>query len=155
MTLRPMTMDDADKMLEWKNYPETIASAIVTIGPIKKEDHYKWLAEHLSEFRVMVKYEGEIVGAIRINNNEISIWIDRAWWKHGIATWVLQHEAERGMTAKIVISNVGAMRAFIRAGFLPKTFHEHEEVPGTRFQESKHLSPTYAVYPTYYIFQKV
>lgn len=119
MILRQMTMDDADKMLEWKNYPESRRFAIASHEEIKKDDHLKWLSDNISGFRVIVKHSGEIVGAIRIKDYEVSIWIDRVWWKNGIATYILQHHAERGMTCKIVDGNVASMRAFIRAGFLP------------------------------------
>lgn len=123
MNLRQMTMADADKMLEWKNYPETRQYAIVTHDEIKKEDHYRWLSQRLNEFQIA--HDGEdIRGAVRINDNEISVWVDRKFWKMGTATWILQTIAKRGMTAKIVEGNVGSMVAFIRAGFEPISFNE-------------------------------
>jgi hypothetical protein len=41
--LRPMTIADADKMLTWKNYPETRQFAIASHEEIKREDHLQWL----------------------------------------------------------------------------------------------------------------
>jgi len=125
-----MEMDDADFMLEMKNYPETIQYAILTEKEITKEDHYKWLEENLQYFQVIEGAHGDIanglrmVGAIRIKDYEISIWVDRGFWKKGIATYILQYVSKRGMTAKIVPANIASMRAFIRAGFEPVSFHE-------------------------------
>lgn len=126
MNLRPMTMADADKMLGWKNYPETRQFAILTKEEIKKEDHYKWLEENIQFFQVI--YSGsELVryGAIRIRGMEISIWIDREFWHMGIASYILEQVSEVGMTAKVVEGNVGSMRAFINAGFKPVSYHNN------------------------------
>jgi RimJ/RimL family protein N-acetyltransferase len=121
MNLRPLTMADADKMLEWKNYPETRNFAIATHEEIKKEDHYKWLEENLQYFQAIIDGE-KIIGAIRIENEVISIWVDRQFWNKGIATYVLQHVSKRGDVAYIVPENVASMRAFYRAGFLPVSY---------------------------------
>lgn len=111
-------MADADKMLELKNYPETRRFAIASHDIIKPEDHYKWLEENLQYFQAIVDEE-KMVGAIRVENEVISIWIDRDFWKKGIATYILQHVAKRGQKAFIVCDNIASMRAFIRAGFEP------------------------------------
>ena len=121
MQLRKMTMQDADKMLEWKNYPETRQYAIVTHDEIKKEDHYKWLEQNLQYFQVI----GDQMGAVRIQDGEISVWIDREHWSKGIAAYVLEQVCEIGMTARIVAGNVASMRAFIRAGFEPVSYYEN------------------------------
>jgi RimJ/RimL family protein N-acetyltransferase len=121
MKLRTMTMDDADFMLELKNYPETIQYSITTEEEITKQAHYKWLPDNLKYFQVIMD-EDKMIGAIRIQDYEVSIWIKKEYWKQGMATWVLQTFCKRGMTAKIVEGNIASMKAFIRAGFLPKSF---------------------------------
>lgn len=119
MNLRQMTMEDADKMLEWKNYAETRQFAIKTRAEIKREDHLKFLAENLDQFKI-IRVEGEVVGAVRINDNEISIWIDRQFWGYGFATEAIKTVSVKGMIAKIVDGNIASMRAFIKAGYFPK-----------------------------------
>jgi len=119
-----MIMADADKMLELKNYPETIQFAITTHEEIKKEDHYKWLEENIQYFQAICDGE-KMVGAIRIFEYEISVWIDREFWKRGIATYVLQHVSKRGMTARIVNGNTGSFKAFVRAGFEPVSYSDN------------------------------
>lgn len=117
MILEPMTMKYADALLEMKNYPETRAAAIIAKNRILKSDHYKWLEENIQYFQRIVG-----IGFIRIQNNEISIWIDRIWWGKGMATEILKRISKKGMTAKIVASNIASMRAFINAGFKPVKF---------------------------------
>jgi len=120
-----MTMDDAEKMLEWKNYPETREFAIKSHDEIKLEDHLKWLEDNSHYFQIIEFnpssdfFKPLIGGAIRVQDGEISIWIDRAFRRHGAATKAIKIVAESGMTAKIVDGNVGSLRAFIKAGFLP------------------------------------
>jgi len=121
MYLRPMVMSDAEKMLEWKNYPETRQFAIQSHDEIKLEDHLKWLEKNIQHFQIIELVE-ERVGAIRILNGEISIWIDRKWWGKGVATIALKRISESGMFAKIVNGNIGSFKAFIRAGFEPFTY---------------------------------
>lgn len=113
-----MEMSDADKMLEWKNYSETRDFSIVSKLRIRKKDHYNWLKKNLRYFQII----GNMYGAIRIQNNEISIWIDREHRKKGIATFVLNQIAEPGQTAKIADGNIASMRSFINAGFKPVSY---------------------------------
>lgn len=117
-----MTMADADKMLEWKNYPETRQFAIKSDLMILREDHLKWLEQHVQEFKVIVSETKNPVGAVRVHEKEISIWIDRNYWGKGIATKTINTVAEKGHWARIVDGNVGSFRAFTKAGFYP-VFH--------------------------------
>lgn len=128
LKLRSMIMGDADRMLVWKNYPETRQFSIVSHDEITKEDHYRWLENNLQHFSI-IELIGEMgdraaIGAIRIKEMEISIWIDREFWTMGTATEVLRLVAKPTMTAKIVNGNVGSLRAFINAGFMPVDYKD-------------------------------
>ena len=114
-----MTLQDADFMLELKNYEETRQFAIASHEEIKKDDHYKWLEKNLQYFQVIIDHLDRDVGAVRIQDDEISIWVDRKFRKQGIATRALRDISDWGMTAKIVNGNVSSMRAFIAAEFSP------------------------------------
>jgi RimJ/RimL family protein N-acetyltransferase len=122
MILRLMTMADADFMLMLKNYPETREFAIATHDEVSKEAHYKWLPDNLQYFRIIEDNEGKSMGAFRVQEKEVSIWIAREYWKQGIATFVLQRHTDKSMFCKIVAGNIASLRCFIRAGFLPKSF---------------------------------
>lgn len=113
-----MVMSDCDKMYEWKNYSETREFSIRSKKEIPYAEHIKWLEQNMQYFQVI----GNMQGAIRIQNNEISIWIDRNHRGLGIASWVLEEVSEEGMTAKIVDGNISSMRAFINAGFKPVSY---------------------------------
>lgn len=123
MKLRQMTFADADFLLEIKNYPETIRFSIITEEEIKKEDHYKWLEQNIQYFQIIVDERYGDIGAIRFKDGDVSIWIDRKYWKQGRATYALQTFCQRGQTAKIVEGNIGSMKAFVRAGFEPTDYN--------------------------------
>ena len=118
LTLQPMIMADADKMLVWKNYPETRRFAIVSHDEIKLEDHLKWLKNNIQYFQIIL-CDGEVCGAVRVQDNEISIWIDRAFWGKGIAAGTIKKISKKGFTAKIVEGNIASMRCFIKAKYEP------------------------------------
>lgn len=113
-------MSDADFMLALKNDPVTRQFAIVSKEEIKREDHLKWLEKNIQYFQVIEKWTGEMVGAIRIQDNEISIWIDKAYREMGIATKILSRINFIGCWGKIVDGNVASLRAFVKAGFTPR-----------------------------------
>lgn len=150
MKLRQMLITDADFMLKLKNYPETRQFAIATHEAISAEDHYRWLENNLEYFKIIE--DGSIlknddmarVGAIRIQDNEISIWVDKEFWKRGIATYILQHVSQRGMTAKIVCSNIASLKAFIRAGFEPTSY-----IVENRETEWSEMTPAYYIFKKY------
>lgn len=119
--LRRMSMADADQMLVWKNYSETRQFALISREEIKKEDHYNWLAKNIQYFQV-IEMDSMVVGAIRIQDGEISIWLDRAFRGQGIASQVIRLVARHNMTAKIMTANLASMRAFIAAGFRPSSY---------------------------------
>jgi RimJ/RimL family protein N-acetyltransferase len=121
ITLRPMTMNDADRMLEWKNYPETRMFALVTHDKIERKHHIKWLAKNLMFFRIIM-CDGEVCGAVRVQDSEISIWIDRAFWGKGLATGTIKMVSKEGYTAKIALGNIASMKCFIKAGYIPISY---------------------------------
>lgn len=123
LELRPMTMGDAMSMYKWKNYPETRRFAIAHHNPIAKRDHLKFLKKNLKYFQV-VMWKGRTAGAIRIQDGEVSIWIDKKWWGIGLATNVLTLVSKQGYTAKIVNANLASMRCFIKAGYVPVEYRE-------------------------------
>jgi RimJ/RimL family protein N-acetyltransferase len=116
--LRPMTMADADKMLEWKNYPETRHYALRSNEEINREDHITWLEKNIQYFKV-IQGDNEVIGAFRIQDGEVSIWIDKAFRNQGMATKTLNQVTEKGMWCKIVDGNISSIRAFVKAGFVP------------------------------------
>jgi RimJ/RimL family protein N-acetyltransferase len=116
MKLRPMVMADAKKMLEWKNYPETRRFAIQSRKNITLKNHVNWLKKNIQYFQII--NDGQ--GAIRVQDKEISIWIDREHWGKGLATEAIKLVSKKGYTAKIVMENLASAKAFVKAGFKPQ-----------------------------------
>lgn len=111
-------MEDADFQLELKNYPETRKFAIASHDKVKRWNHLKWLKNNIIGFQV-IENNSQRIGAVRVHEGVISIWIDRQFWGLGVATEVIKRVAQKGHTAIIVDGNVASLRAFIKAGFLP------------------------------------
>ena len=121
MKLMPMTMGHALQMLKWKNYPETRKFAIVSHKIISKSNHCKWLRGNLQYFQVILE-KGKVCGAIRVQDKEVSIWIDRTFWDQGIAQKTIKKVSKKGFTAKIVEGHIVSMRCFINCGYLPVSY---------------------------------
>lgn len=133
--LRPMTMDDAEKMLKWKNYEETRKFAIRSHDIVEKDAHYAWLPDNIKFFQIIERVHDAMgciqIGAVRIQDDEISIWVDREFREEGVATAIIERVAYPGMKAKIVSGNIASMRAFIAAGFSPVEYcgtHTHDDI---------------------------
>lgn len=114
-------MEDADFMLELKNDPATMLFAIRTHRPIKKEDHYAWLEKNVQYFKVLEEFNHTPikVAAVRVQDNEISVWVLPKFRGMGYATTAIKSQRQNEMTAKIVKENIASMHAFIKAGFRP------------------------------------
>jgi RimJ/RimL family protein N-acetyltransferase len=129
ITLRKMRLSDADFMLELKNLPETRQYAIASNKEIKKSAHLEWLPKNIQYFKVIegIDENGRHrLGAVRVQDNEVSIWVSRDHRGKQIAQRVLHQMAEIGMVAKIVSGNIPSMRTFIGAGFKPVEFVDNK-----------------------------
>lgn len=119
MTYRPLQITtDAEFLLKLKNYEETRQFAIQTKDEIKLKDHLAWLEKNHQYFHV-AELARTRVAVFRIQDTEISIWVDKEHWRNRIATSILMDVRFKGMTAKIVDGNIASMRAFVGAGFIP------------------------------------
>lgn len=70
--LRPVTMNDAKMLFEWRNDPETRANSRKT-APVPWEEHCKWLRESLANPKrelLVAEIDGVPVGRARIDRGE-------------------------------------------------------------------------------------
>lgn len=158
MTLRPMTMDDADFMLELKNDPITREFAILTHDEIQRDAHIAWLEKHLHEFQVIQEFRDRNIGAVRVqdvtiptppgyaktysgSDLEVSIWIASKYRGCGWGSDALRSVRKMRMSAKIVIGNVPSMRAFIKAGFHPEKLVDNTYYIFRYYDKSKIYAP--------------
>jgi RimJ/RimL family protein N-acetyltransferase len=119
MKLRPVTMADADFLLELKNDPEVRRWAIISHDEIKKENHLFWLRKKLLEdVRFFILVEGQDkLGDLRVEaDREISVRIVEKFRGKGYASKALNSIAG-SVYAKIVEGNIASMNLFTHNGF--------------------------------------
>lgn len=142
--VRPATMDDARRVLDWANDPVT-RSVSFTQTEIHWEDHEPWFARRLADAscRVLIgeDMQGSAIGMVRFDVADriatISINIAPEHRQRGLGTAlilaacreVLASGAASKIRALIKADNIASQRAFQRAGFTPVA---DEDVAGQR-----------------------
>ena len=115
-TLRKATLEDANKLLRWKNDYTVRKYSIASNERIKKENHIRWLKKNIDKIQIIT--DGKIdYGDIRLTD-EIAIKIDKKYRGKGIGDWAIK-QVKGDYVAKIVDGNVCSMRLFIKNGYLP------------------------------------
>ena len=115
---RPAIIDDAKNVLRWKNDPVTRKFAIATHDKIEWENHLKYFKKHMQDIRI-IEVNGEAAGDIRMDDEEVSIRLDKKFRGQGIGYAALKEIIEPNMIAKIVDGNIASFRLFIKLGFKP------------------------------------
>jgi pseudaminic acid synthase len=131
-SLRPVTLDDARLLFDWKNDPAVKRSAIVR-KEITWEEHVAWLNARLKDAGTVfyiIENDGQPWGQIRfdIRGNEatVSISLDKAHRSRGIGQAVLKAVCPTVMTdhllsvvrAEISRDNTASLTSFFKAGFV-------------------------------------
>ena len=79
VTVRHAIMDDADKLLEWRNDPETIRFS-TTNTDVSKDEHRTWLESKLKSEETMIligcdSASGEEMGVVRFDAHDEHFWV--------------------------------------------------------------------------------
>lgn len=72
LTLRPATLEDTDRLLEWRNDPDTRSASHRSV-PVQRDEHLAWLAATLRnpDRRLYVAEENGVpVGSVRADLRE-------------------------------------------------------------------------------------
>lgn len=120
MEIRPATMDDAQRLFDWRNDPLTRAMSINT-EPVEWTGHVAWLERRLSRNAPMLfiaEIDGAPVGTFRIDADEISYTVAPEHRGRGAAKAMLQIAFARfgKLRAEIKPENVASIKAALAAG---------------------------------------
>lgn len=120
MIFRVVTMKDAETLFAWRNDPLTRSMSVNT-GPVEWEGHLRWLERRLSYSDpglYIAEIDGDPVGTIRIDVDEISYTVAPEHRGRGVATAMLSKAAKQfgKMRAKIKPDNTASIKAAEHAG---------------------------------------
>lgn len=130
ITLPETTTEDLNALFQFQIDEEAIHLAAFTPkDPHDKtayiEKYAKLLADPTINMRT-IKADGEIVGSVSKfvidNDAEITYWIDRKYWGHGIATDALtkflEIEQIRPIYGRVAFDNYGSQKVLEKCGFV-------------------------------------
>lgn len=139
MRLRPATLDDAERLREWRNDPETVAASL-TGRAVEPEEHQAWLElviDHPGDRLLIVEDGGEPVGQVRLQRHEsgeveVHIGLARDVRGRGLGRAALDLAWEEAdaevLVARVLAENQRSLRAFAAAGFAERSREEREVV---------------------------
>jgi len=124
--LRRAELNDAGRLFDWRNDPETIAASINSEA-VKSADHLVWLSKSLENpsRELLIAMDGSFcVGTVRFDKSEerteVSWTVNPAFRKQGIGSAMLR-EAVNGRSnlfACIKSANTASQKIAKRAGFI-------------------------------------
>ena len=141
VTVRHAIMHDADKLLEWRNDPETIRFSTTNTG-VSKDEHRTWIEGKLKSEETMIligcdSASGEEMGVVRFDAHDEHFWIVSinlapTWRGRKMAAPLLDeavavfgNEHTAILTAYVKQDNIASRKVFERCGFA--LYEENEE----------------------------
>ena len=130
--LRSARAEDAQRLHEWVNSPDSLAGKHATDRPIPWEHHRQWLEERLIDSASavwIVECEGEAVGQLRVQDKdlglEVDIYVIPSSRRAGVARRALELGAEaarerwpgRPLVALVLPDNTASRALFLAAGY--------------------------------------
>jgi RimJ/RimL family protein N-acetyltransferase len=129
ITLRPVVDADLDALFDQMRDPESVRMAAFT--PSDPDDRAAFDA-HMARIRSLpdvtlraITCDGQLVGTVSSfvvdGETDVTYWIDRAAWGHGIASRALDLlmdlVSNRPLYARAASDNVGSLRVLQKSGF--------------------------------------
>lgn len=127
VTLRPATLDDAQRLFDWRNDPVTRAMAITT-DPVPWDGHIRWLTASLTNparLLLVGQVDDTPIGTVRFDLADpvlVSITLAPDHRGRGLALPLLTGAMDRldrpaNLLAQVKPDNPASQRLFERAGF--------------------------------------
>lgn len=153
LSVRPITMDDTDLIVEWRNKPRIMNNFLVRV-PITHEDHVHWMRDRVEpgvvrQFIIMEHHDDAArpIGSVYIRDidmealtAEYGIFIgeDDALghgYGNAIVNWAVAYARDMGLktfTLRVLADNTPAVKSYLQAGFNPtmteKDYIEHRDL---------------------------
>lgn len=140
IALRRATMDDAPRLLAWRNAPSARRWFFMNSTVVRRPEHLAWFKRKLQDpgCRIYIAESGgRPIGQLRLEKRrgvaEVSISIDRSSRGRGLGTRILKRAgtmARRELGAAQVIAfvrqdNVASAIAFLKAGYRFRANAQH------------------------------
>jgi len=120
MKLRRVERKDFDRILEIVNQPEAREASFYG-KKIYKKSHYKYWNKRLrNKMSFAITNEKEVIGVIKIDNNEVSITVDKKYYRKGLAFRALSKIGLDGTKALIKPGNIASIKLFKKLGYKEK-----------------------------------
>ena len=138
ISLRPVAIEDARRLLEWVNAPDSLEQREKAATMIAWPEHEKWFSQRLVDpgtHMFIVEADGEIIGQVRLQAGDggfaVDIYIIPMARQGGHAkralAIALSEVKERSVIARVKATNHASRRLFQAAGF-HEISHEDEMV---------------------------
>tara|TARA_B100000315_G_scaffold184167_1_gene173160 strand:+ start:11059 stop:12534 length:1476 start_codon:yes stop_codon:yes gene_type:complete len=130
--LRPVTIDDCERVFEWRNHPE-VRKYSFDPSPLSWDEHKQWFSKKISSSKAafLIGEKDNIpVGVLRYdfrkNDAHISIYVSSEFLDKGIGTkllkkgnnWIKEHYPKiNKIIANIIPGNHQSVKVFQKAGF--------------------------------------
>ncbi len=148
VVLRSATSADSARLLAWRNDPETRRQSR-TVTRVTRSTHDTWLTRVLTdpEVRLFIAEDhlGRLLGTGRLDYRgqataEVNLTVAPEWRGRGVGGRIIRalgREAARlgwtRLVARVKLSNVRSVRAFIADGFVPdECLHLERDAAGSR-----------------------
>jgi RimJ/RimL family protein N-acetyltransferase len=131
VVLRPISDSDLDAIFEQMSDPVSVQMAAFTAedpNNRKAFDAHMARVMNLTDVTLRAVTNDELlVGTISSfvldGVTEVTYWIDRSYWGHGLASraleLLLQEVSHRPLRARVASDNIGSLRVLSKAGFRP------------------------------------
>ncbi len=133
VNIRRATREDSDLLFHWVNELDSLATKLLTKGPIARSAHAAWFSERLADpetFIWIIQVDGKSVGQVRFTAREgaydVDVYVAARFRGKGVARIALELAIKewdsagvrpQTLRARVKNQNVASQKLFERTGF--------------------------------------